>query len=438
MLILGGLTAVAQERTFWVLDQGAGELSHEAPGQPGSSGIVLPGALRQVRATPAGLGVVTAAGGPTIHLLGTDNVLAATVMGAVQDAAPDGLGGAWVLSRAGPISLLSHVSRFGVETVRSTIAGAAVIVQPVRDGCLLVASRVQSISWLTLFDPTGTLVLDTTAVPRVPSALVLTNDGRVALPGVAVDVIPLIVTTLGTISVEQLVPANRPVVGVAPLGGTDLLVVVDGVPPALRYVDLDGGTVWSFAVPGPSAVEGLPSGDVLVHQWETETAWRVDRHGFATWQGPWATTSGRPDGAGMQFARATPDADPDGDGFTNDEEINCGSDPGDARSAPFAVWRSGSVLHLAAADPAAVSYVVVASTDVVAGTSPLLCAATPLLHASLTPGVCFTAPYGALVGGRADLLLLPGLPADPWIAAAVYRSGWTPLHTLSARPRSQW
>ena len=205
-----------------------------------------------------------------------------------------------------------------------------------------------------------------------------------------------------------------------------------------RYVDLDGGTVWSFAVPGPSAVEGLPSGDVLVHQWETETAWRVDRHGFATWQGPWATTSGRPDGAGMQFARATPDADPDGDGFTNDEEINCGSDPGDARSAPFAVWRSGSVLHLAAADPAAVSYVVVASTDVVAGTSPLLCAATPLLHASLTPGVCFTAPYGALVGGRADLLLLPGLPADPWIAAAVYRSGWTPLHTLWARPRSQW
>lgn len=428
----------AQSRAFWVLDRRSSHLFHGAPGLAASQGVVLPGYPRHVRATPTGQGVVCDPIGGAVTVMSSAAATTIPMSGGVTDAAPDGASGAWVASRLGPTSEISHVDQSGSVTLRSTVAGVATSISMVRDGLVMVVTRVQSVSWVTLLDGTGTVVLDAMVLPQHPSSVVLLNDARVMLPGAVTGAIPVIDTTTRTIVVDGFIPVMDPVLTAAPICGTQDVVVIDGAPPSVRRIDLSGAPAWSVVVPSASALESLPTGDVLVHQAGIDRAWVLDRFGFASWSGPWPASYGTPDGPGMQFARATPEADPDADGFDNATEVALGSDPGDSRSAPLAAWREASQLRLAARDGRVTAYLVVASDQVVAGSDPVICAPGPLLYSSLVAGVCFDAPFGVLAGGGAAVTMLSGLPADPWIAVAGFDPGLSLLHSLDARRLSEW
>jgi len=271
-----------------------------------------------------------------------------------------------------------------------------------------------------------------------PVDLVLDNSGRVLVPGSAPGWLTSFDVVGGRLIQSGVWPVAVPLTGVACFAGSDDLLVAEAWPPQLRIIRRGGGFLPPILSVGTvGAMESLPSGGVLVHDPSGGAAWQVEANGVASWTGSWSASWTWPDGAGLQHARARPEEDPDGDGFTNKTEIAVGTDPGSSHSAPLALWREGDVFHLSTVmEP--MFYVLLASDDVIPGSQPLLCAPTPLMSASMLPGVLFDLPWGGSPVGAVQVSVLPALQGDPWVACAAFSADLQRSLVRGARRVSQW
>jgi len=436
LLLLAGPMAFGQGRQFWVLDN-AGALRLTTPGDITVGSIPLQGAPKAVRGTPSGYAVVSDAGGSWVHLVSGTSVMAVELPGGVEDAIPDGDGGAWVLVRRGQSSGLYRVSGAGAVDPLGSYSGIATRVLGVRSGRLVFCLRQGGLSSLCLVGENGAL-LDQRPLMGAPVDLVLDNRGTVLVPGSASGWLRSFHVVGGRLVPSAVWPVAVPLTGVACFSGSDDLLVAEGWPPELRLIKRGAGFLPPILGVGTvGAMEGLPRGGVLVHDPSGGVAWLVERDGLVSWTGAWSASWTWPDGAGMQHARARPEEDPDGDGFSNAAEIEAGTDPGSPHSAPLALWREGSVFHLRTVlEP--MFYVLVASDDVIPGSQPLLCAPTPLMTAATQPGVLFDLPWGGSAVGSVQVSVLPGLQGDPWVACAAYSADLRRFLVRGARRISQW
>ncbi len=435
-IITWGGTAAAQGRQFWVLDASSPALLMTAPGDLTVGAISLQGNPRAVRGTAGGDAVVADAGGPILHLVSGGGLTAVLVPAGIVDAAPDGQGGAWVGVRLGQNSELLHIDAQGQTVTVATFVGTVTRVLPVRGGRVVVSVHLTTSAAIVLFDGNGGWI-DAELLPDDPSGLVLDNHGRLLVSGSVPGVLAVLVADGGGIRLAWTLNTAVPLIGVAPFGGSDALLIADGWPPVLRVAAPDGTFGAPFPVAEVGALECLPDGGVLAHEPTLQRAWRFSASHGATWMGAWPATWAGADGPGLQDARARPDDDADGDGFTNGEEIAVGTDPGFALSAPLAFWRSGEALHLDSIGWPTY-YAVVASEGVIAGSSPLACAPGPLLYVSLTAGQVFDLPWGTMPTGYKEITVLSGLAGDPWVACAVFGPSFEILHARGARRLSQW